>query len=196
MKAIGFTDPEETIVGERKKKLISLKFISNKHNTKNKVIEESIALLKCKRHEIEQEVIALEGAPSVAAALRELRAHHTIQEVRSAADTALTLVRNVLLSPKDLKVYRVKKGNPSFHRNLGRLQGSALLMRAIGFVGGGGEEASLANTMDPHNDPNHTLNSGPAAYVLKSISASGFDASAVLGVGSGGAGIQNIVAHF
>ena len=88
---------------------------------------------------------ALEGAPSVAAALREMRIYHSVAEVRTAAETALTMVRNVLMQPKDLRMYRIKRSNPAFQRHIGRLKHSELLMQAIGFHGGGEDKGTKTN---------------------------------------------------
>ena len=137
------------------------------------VSNEIINDLKAKRAEIEQELVALEGAPSVAAALREIRSKHSIVEVRGAGETALTLVRNILTSPKDLRVYRVKKGNPSFHRNLGRLHASTLLMRAIGFVDNSPAAGAVEYSLTPENMG--------GVYVLKAVDAvDAFDPAQVL----------------
>ena len=97
--------------------------------------------LRSRRFEIDQEIVALEGSPSVAAAIREMRIYHSVMEVRNGAETALVIVRNVLTQPKDLRMYRVKRSNPTFHRNLGRLRSSELLMHAIGFRGSGDNTA-------------------------------------------------------
>ena len=98
--------------------------------------------LRSRRYEIDQEIVALEGSPSVAAAIREMRVYHSVAEVRNGAETALVIIRNVLTQPKDLRMYRVKRSNPTFHRNLGRLRSSELLMHAIGFRGSGDNTAT------------------------------------------------------
>ena len=54
-------------------------------------------------------------------------------------------------------MYRIKKSNPTFHRNLGRLQGSVLLMNAIGYSG------TASSNIVNENDI--------AAYVLKSVNS-------------------------
>lgn len=93
-----------------------------------------IETIKCRRQEIEVEVVALDGAPSVSAAVRDMRLHHTVSEVRTGVETVLSIVRNVLQDPKDMKLQKVKTSNAAFQRNLGRLNGSELLMNAIGFI--------------------------------------------------------------
>eukprot|EP01041_Mallomonas_annulata_P000829 gene829-1611_t len=130
MRSLGFGDPIETFVDNKRRNVIHLKGIppATKKGNIQKIPIELINTLKSKRIEIEQEIIALEGAPSVTAALREMRIHHSLSEIRTAAETALTLIRSILNTPKDMRVYRVKKGNPAFHRNLGRLEGCSLLL--------------------------------------------------------------------
>ena len=93
-----------------------------------------IETVECRRQEIEVEIAALDGAPSVSAAVRDLRLHHTVSEVRTGVETVLSIVRNVLQDPKDMKLQKVKTSNAAFQRNLGRLNGSELLMNAIGFI--------------------------------------------------------------
>ena len=145
LKAIGFGEPMETSTpGAAVNPLFaSLKALATKATAKVAKLPADLVLsLRSRQTEIGQELKALEGAPSVAAAIREMRVHHNVAEVRGGAETALTIVRNILMQPKDLRMYRVKKTNPAFHRHLGRLKGSEQLMHAIGFHGGseGGEE--------------------------------------------------------
>jgi Ca2+-binding EF-hand superfamily protein len=169
MKAIGFGDPETIITPEGKSKTIVL--LKNLSKTSKTIPTDLFNSLRSRRFEIDQELVALEGAPSVSAAIREMRVHHTIAEVRSGVEIAVVFVRNVLNDPKDIRMYRVKRGNPVFHRCLGRLTGSELLMNSIGFTSGpesgsglGRAEASSGGEVDK---------SLLAAYVLKSVSANG-----------------------
>ena len=123
--------------------------------------------LKAKRVEIEQELAALDGAPSVGAAVREIRQHHSIMETKQGIETALTLIRNVLSSPQDIRMYRVKKSNPAFFRSLGRLQAAELLMKAVGFISGSDKDIGEGVSA-----------SAGAIYVLRSVGgSSNFDAS-------------------
>lgn len=101
------------------------------------------ASLKAKRFEIEQEITALDGAPSVSSSVREIRQHHSLTEAKCAVETALVIIKNLLDRPKDPKVYRIKRGNVNFHRCIGRLDGGLLLMRAIGFVAMGLENGDV-----------------------------------------------------
>lgn len=117
--------------------------------------------MHCSR-DIDLEIAALEGAPSVASAIREIRQHHNSIEVRIGVETALNCVTNVLQHPKDIRMYRVKASNPVFHRTLGHLQSSNLLMNAIGFVGHG-DGANIANSKERSF----------AAYVLKTVQMRG-----------------------
>ena len=158
-----------------------------------------LVAVKSYRMEIEQEIVALEGAPSVSAAIREMRVFHSLSEVRAGAETALTIVRNVLSDPKDLKMYRVKRSNPAFQRSLGNLKSSELLMHAIGFLGGqsGDEGGGLMPSHVPSSEDllgttglkdfteaEHLVRSN-AAYVLHSVSKGGFDPTAALSKGTG-----------
>jgi hypothetical protein len=157
MRAIGFGEPALIHAKDGSvKQVLGLAHMPIDLSKMHKLPAEVLNRLINHRAELEREIIALEGAPSVAAALREMRQHHTLGEVRHGLETALSIVRNVLTQPKDLRMYRIKKSNPAFHRSLGRLQGSALLMRAIGFDG------SASTKTDDEEI---------AAYVLKSVTA-------------------------
>ena len=157
MKAIGFGEPYDHVTPDGKsRKVIGLNVLPQNLGSISKLPASAIGLLKGKRLEIEQEIVALEGAPSVSAAIREIRAYHTLSESRTGVETALTFVRNVLNQPKDMRLYRVKKSNPAFHRALGCLRNSHLLMHAIGFLGGDDDGDVASNT-----------------YILKSVNTSG-----------------------
>ncbi|CAM9540300.1 unnamed protein product, partial [Phaeothamnion confervicola] len=96
--------------------------------------KERLSLLRAVRDEIDLELAALDSAPSVPAALRELRrGGATAAEARAAAETALLYVCNVLRHPQNPRVYRVRAANPVFERALGRHAGAADLMAAAGF---------------------------------------------------------------
>lgn len=88
---------------------------------------------------MDAELLALEGAPSVSAALRALR-ESTASEtpapstaVRTAAELLLAYVVNALRDPRNPRVHRVRAGNPAFQRGLGRLGGCEGAMAAVGF---------------------------------------------------------------
>jgi hypothetical protein len=144
MKAIGFEELDDAgahgkesktskSVGDLKGK--NKIFLHAMYGKKLHVIPNDVEnSLKAKKYEIEQEIIALDGAPSVSAAVREMRIHHTLTEVKGAVETALTIIRNLLDRPNDPKLYRIKRGNISFHKSVGRLENGLLLMRSIGFV--------------------------------------------------------------
>ena len=140
---------------------------------------ELLQTLKSLRVEIEQEIVALEGAPSVSAAVREMRLHSSLSEVRTGVETALTIVRNVLAEPKDLKRHRVKRSNPAFQRTLGRLKSSELLMHAIGYLGG-----QNIHSGDPLGDTGRVNSTVNVAFVLQSVSKGGFDPNSALSKGS------------
>lgn len=83
--------------------------------------------------------MALEGAPSVSAALRALRespeseAPASSSAVRAAAEILLAYVVNVLRNPRDPRVHKIRAGNPAFQRALGKLGGCEGAMTAVGF---------------------------------------------------------------
>lgn len=146
-----------------------------------------IQSIKSYRVEIEHEIVALEGAPSVSAAVREMRLYNSLREVRNGVETALTIVRNVLNEPKDLKMHRVKRSNPAFQRTLGRLKSSELLMHAIGYLGGQAAHigVSAVPSAEPFGDLDRMNGLSNAAYVLQSLSKGGFDATTALTKGAG-----------
>lgn len=143
MRSVGFGDTTDNTTTQKNvnnsgniKSIVTLSaltpdFLKSK-NTKLPL--ELIETVQCKRQEIEIEIMAIDGAPSVSAAVRDVRLHHTVSEVRTGVETVLSIVRNVLQDPKDMKLQKVKTSNAAFQRNLGRLNGSELLMNAIGFI--------------------------------------------------------------
>lgn len=88
---------------------------------------------------VDAELLALEGAPSVSAALQALRETPGSETpasgavVRAAAELLLAYVTNALRDARDPRVHRVRSGNPTFQRALGRLGGCEGVMAAIGF---------------------------------------------------------------
>jgi hypothetical protein len=165
MKAIGFSIIPVEFIGENNviRQYITLQTPGSQPdvtNSKKKVPEKYklsasiIASLKAKMFEIEQEITSMEGAPSVGAAVRQIRMHHSAAETRQGVETALTVVKNILTSPRDIKMYRVKKSNPLFFRTLGHMRDSDMLMRAINFISVGTNAGDLA---------------GGAVYILKSM---------------------------
>ena len=152
MKAIGFGEPasqEKDVTGTKpktsKKKMIGLVAI---RGTNHQILPQAVeSALKAKRFEIEQEIVALDGAPSVSSSIREIRNHHALADVKMAVETAIVIIKNILDKPQDPKLYRIKRGNPSFHRNVGRLEGGLLLMRAIGFVAMGTESGEMGSVL-------------------------------------------------
>ncbi len=90
--------------------------------------------------QVDAELLALEGAPSVSAALRALRESPSTPDapappaaVRAAAELLLAYVTNALRDPRNPRVHRVRAGNPAFQRALGRLGGCEGAMIAVGF---------------------------------------------------------------
>jgi hypothetical protein len=167
MNSIGFGKPFEYIGKDGKRKLtIGLKNLPNDLSKIKRLPSEIIGKLKSIRTQIEQEIIALEGSPSILSAVREISSNHTKIEVINGLETALSIVKNVIKNPGDIRMYRIKRGNPMFFRNLGRLNGSILLMNSIGFI----EKCS--------NDTNN-LDDLSSTFVLKSIGSTDdvFDAA-------------------
>lgn len=135
-RALGFSDPFP-IMGKsgESRLMIGLKSLPTDLSRTNSLPPEILNRLHARKNELEQELILLEGAPSVATALREIRAKHGVGDAKLALETALSIVSNILKQPRDLRMYRIKKGNPTFNRNLGQFHGASLLMNSIGFNG-------------------------------------------------------------
>ncbi|CBJ33221.1 calmodulin-like myosin-light chain [Ectocarpus siliculosus] len=137
-----------------------------------------LKILRAARDEVDAELLALEGTPSVSASLRALRESPSSSPdtpppaaaVRAAAELLLAYVTNALQDPRNPRVHRVRSGNPAFQRALGRLGGCEGAMTAIGFeprdrgtvfvlreVGAGAgkerEEVGTANFRFPALDP-------------------------------------------
>ena len=168
MRAVGFGDPADVLSQSKAtslKRVISLRGVSTgSASTAGRLPPAVRDTLRCHREEMEQELAALEGAPSVSTAISEMSNTCTNEELITALETAATIIRNLLNSPGDVRKYRVKRNNPAFHRGLGRFKGCNSLMRSIGFVGA-------------DDDTSHS------AFVLKSLGP-GFDVSAVATAGS------------
>lgn len=168
MRAVGFGDPVDVLSQSKAstiKKVVALRGVSVGTTSSAGQLPPTVRdALRCHREEIEQELAALEGAPSISTAISEMSNTCTSEELITALETAASITRNLLNNPGDVRMYRVKRNNPAFHRCLGRFKGSSSLMRAIGFIGA-------------DDDSNH------AAFVLKTLGP-GFDASAVATAGS------------
>jgi Ca2+-binding EF-hand superfamily protein len=130
--ACGFR-PEQAQRGDPQKVMALKASRTSEGKPVESLSEASINDLRLRREEVEQELAALEGAPSVAAALRELRVYHTHADVRAAAEIVLLYVINLLRYPRDVRVYRIKLTNPRYHNAVGRLKNSGQLMEAVGF---------------------------------------------------------------
>lgn len=203
MRAMGFGEPldsiQEVVKGQKSEiksyNSITLQALPRDISKILKLPSELIQSIKSKRYEIDQEIIAMEGAPSVSAAIREMRVFHTLTDVRVGVETALTIVRNILADPRDMKMYRVKRSNPTFQKSLGLLKNSELLMHAIGFLGGSGNK-DLNNTNNANKSYNNSNNDDEynndkysagftGVYILKSLSKGGFDPTISLTQGIG-----------
>jgi Ca2+-binding EF-hand superfamily protein len=119
--------------------------------------------LIAKRTEIEAELAAIDGAPTVTAAVRMIREKHSVSETVVGLSCALTLVNNLLLNPKDLRHYRVKTSNAIFSRELGRLHCSSVLMQSVGFVYDVSSTVAQIGGKRTEDEP--------AAYVFRSVSS-------------------------
>ncbi len=150
MRSLGFGEPFEASLQKVVRRVISPRGV-NSHT--RQLSTDLLRYLKLRCDELQTEIVALEGAPTISAAIREMRLHHSLLEVRMAVETASKVVQNVLANPNDIRKFRIKKSNPTFQRNLGRMQGSALLMNAIGYSG----IASMENIGDEDS----------SAYVLR-----------------------------
>jgi hypothetical protein len=187
MRAVGFSAPIEIHADHSKKAVITLKGLESTANAQasnpaakndktakkpastrsgpvvTELPTEYRKQLLSKRSEIEAELTAIDGAPSVTAAVRMIREKHTASETVVGLTCALTLVKNLLNNPKDLKHYRVKTTNPVFCRELGRLHCSNVLMQAIGFAY---DTHNAVAKIGSHGDDE----SEPAAYVFRTVS--------------------------
>jgi Ca2+-binding EF-hand superfamily protein len=123
MRALGF--------GQVGKKLVwGGKSTSKRNNERTK---QQLKVLKGKCLEIENELQALDGIPSVAAAVREMREHASSHSCRQAAESALECVNSILKHPGDQRLWRIRIANPKYQRHVGRIKGGANLMVATGF---------------------------------------------------------------
>lgn len=100
----------------------------------------NILLARCSaQSQVDAELLALEGVPSVSAALRALRESPesetpaSASAVRAAAEILLAYVVNALRNPRDPRVHTIRAGNPAFQRALGKLGGCEGAMTAVGF---------------------------------------------------------------
>ena len=75
---------------------------------------------------------AAESRSTVASAFARLRLKHSAGEVRAAGELAARYASNVLREPGDRVRWRVATDNETFAAAIGRLDGGAQLMRAIG----------------------------------------------------------------
>jgi hypothetical protein len=193
MKAIGFGTPKNLKGADGvSRPLISLKALPEGNSGPKRLPQEIVDNLQLKRSEVDAEIIALDGAPSVAAVVRTMVDNHGPKLTRVGIETALTFVSNVLTKPGDLRMYRVKKANPLFQRTLGCLEGSDMLMRAIGFICGtdsklGGGADGLANSTTQSGVPS------VVAYVLKPLGEDGFDPSNAVAAEAGAGNLPGIL---
>jgi Ca2+-binding EF-hand superfamily protein len=183
MKAIGFGDPKPLAGADGVvRPLIGLRALSN---PTKKLPHDVASMLRSRRHDLNAEVVALDGAPSVGGIVRAMCEKHGHSAVRVGLETALTFVRNILTKPTDLRMYRVKKSNPLFQRTLGSLEGHEQLMRAIGFHGA--TDSVVGGGAPPAENPSQT-EPEVVAYVLKMIGESEFDPVSALALENGAAG--------
>jgi hypothetical protein len=141
MRSVGFGEPStERGAGPSGKSRVVITLrdlpvdLAADSNKPTRLPKHVLAKLKSRQHDLEQEITALEGAPSVSSAVFEIRRYHSLDELRTGLETAQLLLRNLVASPENHKLYRVKNANPQFTRALGRLKGCVMLMNAVGFV--------------------------------------------------------------
>ena len=172
MKAIGFGDPVETVDSDGSlKSTLHLMTGTDANSTNVKLSNDLHHMLETRRFEIEQELIAMDGAPSVAAVIRDMRSKNSASDIRDGLETALSLISNVLTHPTNIRVYRVKRSNPHFHRTLGRLECSHLLMQAIGFLPSPNTDVTLSSD---------NFGNISGIYFLKVTEGSSFDVKTAL----------------
>jgi Ca2+-binding EF-hand superfamily protein/WD40 repeat protein/serine/threonine protein kinase len=136
MAAVGFSESanKASALNEAAEWLV-LEGTANAKAEKKGLPSAQLEVLAERRSEVEAEMAALEGAPSVGAAVRACRAGGaSLREVQAAVATVLLLLSNVLKNPKDPRVFRVKTKNARFATSVGRLAGGIALMEAAGFV--------------------------------------------------------------
>jgi Ca2+-binding EF-hand superfamily protein len=123
MKALGFSQVGKQLVWGGKPG-------ANRSNERTK---QRLKMLKAKCLEIDNELQALDGVPSVAAAVRGMREHASSHDCRQATESALECVNNILKHPGDRRLWRIRSANPRYQRHIGRIRGGANLMVAAGF---------------------------------------------------------------
>ena len=160
---------------------VSKKAVASKSKSKGKGKTKAVAAptsertdpfvleVQSKIDDIESELKALDGVPSVASAIRTLREGNpndtaalpvTLRQVYFAVEQCLQCVSNLLKNPKDSRLHRIRAANPTFQRTLGRFYGAPALMAACGFeaieggaifalkrLGGSLEDQELAATI-------------------------------------------------
>jgi hypothetical protein len=147
--------------------------------------------------DIDAELLALDGIPSVSSAIRFLRegdptspqAPPTLRQCYFAVDQVLSIVSNLLKHPKDSRMHRIRTANPAFQRTVGRWEhGSTALMEACGFelieggtvyalkrLGGSPEDIELVRpppTPSLHPCLNPPANDTPSPPQAKTIASS------------------------
>ncbi len=95
----------------------------------------ALGSLKQIRYEIEKEIFTLEGAPSIATAIRLMikEPSEGVSVAQSAVKLALRYVTNILDSPQNPRPRRIKTANRVFYRIIGQFEGGRELMEALGF---------------------------------------------------------------
>lgn len=169
MRAVGFCEPglkaDGGGGGGEMSKLVLEGSVSAKGRAVERLPAAVVGALRERKEAVQAELDAMQGVPSVAAAVREVRLAHSARDTRRGVETALLLVSNVLRAPGDLRRHRTKVGNPNFHQSLGRLRGSGGLMLAIGFELSADEALYVLNCNgDPTGGPADDGESGTASF--------------------------------
>ena len=139
MAAIGFGQrvvDATSSSGSKKREWLAVKgtVADARHRPLDRLPGDTVMLLKARLQEIEVSLATHLGAPSVHAALREMREHKCGPgDLKAAADLAHKLVTNVLKNPGDPRVYRVRAENGVLAKAVLRHSGGAALLRSVGF---------------------------------------------------------------
>ena len=87
--------------------------------------KQTLENLRHRLDELELEISALDGAPNVAATLRQiieaLGETDSHRQARDVADAMLVYVVNILKAPSDSKCWRIRQANPAFQKRIGQI---------------------------------------------------------------------------
>ena len=139
MRAIGFSQRVVDAANDRassKREWLAIKgtVSDGRRRPLERLPPETLDLLKARLQDLEAALATHLGAPSVHAALREMKDKKCVgHDLKAAADLAHKLVTNVLKNPGDPRVYRVRAENAVLTKSILRHGGGAALLRSVGF---------------------------------------------------------------